>query len=83
MLVMRIGGDEFALLTGEEDLQKAEVLMKKVLAGNGQPFLWSGKEIPLSLRAGVTIIPEQHLRYSELFTQMHDAIQLSRKVQTM
>jgi AraC family transcriptional regulator len=83
MLVMRIGGDEFALLTGKEDLLKAEDLMKKVLAGNGQPFLWSGKEIPLSLRAGVTRIQERHLRYSELFAQMHDAIQLSRKVQTM
>lgn len=74
MLVIRIGGDEFALLTGSEEIAKAEEVMGRVLAQNGQPFCWNGREIPLSLRGGITRIERNHLRYSELFTQMHHSI---------
>ena len=79
MLVMRIGGDEFALVTGKPDAQLAQRLMTKALSLNGQPIQWSGKEIPLSVRAGITQIQKDHLRYNELFTQMHQTIDLSRK----
>ncbi len=83
MLVMRIGGDEFALVTGKTDAGLAEQLMNNVLASNGHPIQWNGKEIPLSIRAGITQIHKDHLRYSELFNQMHHAIDLSRKGQIM
>ena len=79
MLVLRIGGDEFALLTGKADLHQAKELMEQVLAFNGQPFLCNGHEIPLSLRAGMTRIPESGLRYSELFAQMHNTIEQCKK----
>ena len=37
----------------------------------------------MSIRAGITQIQKDHLRYSELFTQMHHAIDLSRKGQVL
>lgn len=83
MLVMRIGGDEFALITGKADAVLAERLMKKVLSSNGQPFSWNTKAIPLSVRAGITQIQKDHLRYNELFAQMHHAIDLSRSGQAL
>lgn len=82
MLVLRIGGDEFALFTGKADTKEAEKVMLKILASNGQPILWNGQEIPLSLRAGITKIPESGLRYSELFAQLHNAIEQCRKCST-
>jgi len=83
MLVIRIGGDEFALITGKSDEALAMQLMEKVLAKNGQPIQWNGKDISLSIRAGITYIQKDHLRYSELFAQMHHAIDLSRKEQAI
>lgn len=73
MLVMRIGGDEFALITGLKDREAAHRLSKEILALNGQEIAFEGKSYPLSLYCGVTMIPES-LRYSEFFTDMHNAI---------
>lgn len=78
-LVLRIGGDEFALFTGKMDMEEAEDVMRKVLAQNGQPILWNGQEIPLSLWGGIARIPERGLRYSELFAQMHNTIEQCKK----
>ncbi len=79
MLVLRIGGDEFALFTGKADKREAEAVMQKVLSSNGQPVSWNGQEIPLSLRAGIAKVPKSGLRYSELFTQMHSTIEQCKK----
>lgn len=77
MLLMRIGGDEFALVTGLEEENKLQEIIDHVLSKNGQPVLYQGQEVPVSLWAGKTKIPEM-LRYSELFTQMHSAIEKCR-----
>lgn len=78
MLVMRIGGDEFALISGLYDMDEAKALSDKVLAENGKPIVCDSAEYPLSLWCGITTIPES-LRYSEFFTDMHRAIKDSKK----
>jgi AraC family transcriptional regulator len=78
MIVMRIGGDEFALLTGLYEYDEAKKLSEKVLAKNAAPFMYEAQEIPLSLWCGITKIPE-NLRYSEFFTDMHESIKASKK----
>lgn len=78
MLVMRIGGDEFALLTGLYDYKEAKKLSEEVLRKNGEPIICDGKEFPLSLWCGMTKIPET-LRYSEFFTDMHRTISDSKQ----
>lgn len=78
MLTMRIGGDEFALLTGVYSENEAKKIADTVLAKNGSPIFHEGKEYPLSLWCGITTIPES-LRYAEFFTEMHRAITDSKK----
>jgi AraC family transcriptional regulator len=74
MLLLRIGGDEFALVTGLGDQTEARKLADRVLALNRNPIMFEGKEIPLSLRAGLTTIPDSMLRYNDFFSDMHKVI---------
>lgn len=78
MLLLRIGGDEFALLTGLYEAQAAEAIKEAVCSRNGSPIQFEGKEYPLSLWCGMTVIP-QALRYSEFFADMHETIENSKK----
>jgi hypothetical protein len=57
----------------------AESIMGRVLAYNGKPITWNGREIPVSLRAGITRIPAENLRYGDFFTEMHHTLRLSRE----
>lgn len=75
MLQLRIGGDEFALITGFYDLEQAKNLAAKILVHNEEPILWKKQEIPVAIRADYTKIPEKNLRYSEFFTDMHNTIE--------
>ncbi|MEA4889962.1 MAG: helix-turn-helix domain-containing protein [Clostridiaceae bacterium] len=77
MLVIRIGGDEFAMVTGLYEKERAQKLADQVLEENGKPILVEGKEYPLSLWCGMTQIPES-LRYSEFFTDLHNTIENSK-----
>lgn len=79
MLMFRIGGDEFALVSGLTDLKEAEKLAEKVLSRNGETIEYKNQNIPVSLRTGFTKIPENSLRYSEFFVNMHQTIEESRK----
>ena len=79
MLQLRIGGDEFALITGSENENEVKNIIEKVLAHNGEKILWNNKEISLSLRAGLCKVPDENLRYNEFFEEMHEAINSVRK----
>lgn len=79
MLALRIGGDEFALLTGLSDASTAQAIADKVLAENGKPFSCDGRAIPLTLWAALTTIPEQVLRFDDLFTRMQRVIDQSKR----
>lgn len=78
-LVFRIGGDEFTLLTNSEELQYAEALCEKLRSYNGQPILYEDQEIPLFLHIGIVKLEKQFIKYNELFTQLHSAIQDSKE----
>jgi GGDEF domain-containing protein len=78
MLVIRIGGDEFVLLTGLYEYEKAQKLSEEVLKKNGEPIVYQDEKIPLSLWCGTTKVPEA-LRYSEFFADMHNTIEKSKQ----
>ncbi len=78
MLPLRIGGDEFALITGLVDEDHVKKLSDEVLGKNGDLINFEGKQLPLSLWCGIMKIPET-LRYSEFFTDMHSAITESKR----
>ncbi len=74
---MRIGGDEFALITGLYDIKEAEKLRDRVLSQNGNTISFEGRDYPVSLWCGITQVPER-LRYNEFFTDLHKAITESK-----
>lgn len=68
MLTIRIGGDEFVLVTDFAEKDKAEALKNTILGKNGGTVTSSGTEIPVSMRAGLEIIPPTgNIRYNKLF----------------
>lgn len=78
MLLLRTGGDEFALITGLDNEDDARRLSDKILADNGKPIVFEGKELPLSLWAGMMRIPAS-LKYDVLFDEMRRVIDEERK----
>jgi len=79
MMQLRIGGDEFALITGSDKEEFVKSLYEKVLSHNGETIQYKEKEIPLNLRVGLIKVPEKGLRYSEFFSEMHEAINETRR----
>ncbi|MCI8601566.1 MAG: helix-turn-helix domain-containing protein [Oscillospiraceae bacterium] len=82
MLMFRTGGDEFVLVTNLKDKDAVIAQAEKVLAKNGEPVVFDGKEFPTAMRAGALQIPE-HLRYSELFTKIQHTIDRSGSPNTV
>jgi len=79
MLLFRIGGDEFAVVTGYSDLEKAEELVNRIVAKNGETVKVNGENIPVSLWVGSSKIPQGALNYREALEIMNDAIDSQRK----
>lgn len=68
MLLIRVGGDEFVLITDHADKSDAEKTAQKVLELNGGIVKSGDKEFEVSMRAGFVVIPESgNIRYNELF----------------
>lgn len=78
MLLFRIGGDEFALVTGLSDKEKVEQLIQKILNLNGSVIYSDDQSIPISMRAGVTMFKNSNLRYHELFQDLQQTIDIAR-----
>lgn len=74
MILFRIGGDEFALVTGSTDFNEVEELAKKVIKLNGKTIQCNGQDIAVSMRVGGTKFMDSCLLYNELFANLHDAI---------
>lgn len=70
----RIGGDEFVILTGSEDIEYAKQLVSQLEALNGQCFTAEGREIPLTLHVTYTCMGDVTVRYTEVFDKLHGAI---------
>lgn len=78
MIQLRIGGDEFALITGSKDLSYVEGLVNEILSHNDECVVWNENKIPLSLRVGMIKVPGSNLKYDKFFSNMHEAINETR-----
>lgn len=78
MMLFRIGGDEFALVTGYEEKEAVEEIAERILQKNGAPFLYGDREIPLSLHAGAGRISTGTLRYHEFYSKLQNTIDRSK-----
>ena len=77
-IVFRIGGDEFCILTNSTSEEYAKKIVEDIKAKNGETFEYEGKQIPLKLHAGYTLLEKKHIRYSSLFEKLHLTIKDSK-----
>lgn len=82
MPAFRIGGDEFAIVTGVSDVDEVEKTAHKVIDLNGHCITFEGNEIPISVRASALKLGKDSHRigYSELFDRMQEVICNTRDV---
>lgn len=74
MIMFRIGGDEFVLLTNRTDIKEAEAIRDRVFSHNDKTVSFSGEELPVSLHGGILKLDTARgLRYSKLFTDLVEA----------
>jgi len=78
MILFRIGGDEFALVTGLMDVKEVESLARKVLSLNGNAINYKGQDISVSMRASGTKFKDKNIRYSDLFTNLQNILNITR-----
>ncbi len=80
MPAFRIGGDEFALVTGLSNTKEVEKTAQKVIDLNGHSISSDDHEIPLSVRVGALKLGKgsHHISYSELFDRMQKVIDEAR-----
>lgn len=79
MLLFRIGGDEFAAVTGYRDSAEAETLARKITANNGTPVTFDAHEIALSLRIGIGQIPTNGLSYQKALNILAESVNHTRR----
>ncbi|MBQ8959791.1 MAG: diguanylate cyclase [Ruminococcus sp.] len=78
MAVFRIGGDEFAMITGADSPEAAEQIADRVLSRNGETISAAGAELPVSLRAGAVMYEQNGFRYSDLFARLQRTVDAAR-----
>lgn len=78
MLLFRIGGDEFALVTGLTDKNKVDKLAERIISRNGENISCDGVDLPLAMRIGAFKYQSRSIRYHELFDSMQKVINNTR-----
>lgn len=78
MLMFRVGGDEFAVITRSMDSVEAEKLAWEIVSRNGEMVRSGDEGVPLELRIGVGKIPEKMVKYRQALELMENAVQLAR-----
>lgn len=73
-VVFRIGGDEFTLLTNQEDSGYAESIAERIRAYNGRPIVYNGMEIPVALHIAVTKLSPEDTKQKEMFDRLLHAL---------
>jgi len=58
MRMMRIGGEEFGVITGLHDRDAAEEIAKRIISYANEDLIWNNITIPFTLSVGVARIPE-------------------------
>ncbi len=76
-VIFRIGGDEFAVLTGSKDPEYAQSVANAVASRNKETFCYGEQEIPLSLYTSIVKL-DHTKKYSQVFHSLHTTIQKNK-----
>lgn len=81
MAWLRIGGDEFVLVTGYREAGDARKIAGAVLAENGNPVVFEGREIPVAMYAAAIRVNVADLPDVALVDAMMEAIGMAKRGQ--
>jgi two-component system, cell cycle response regulator len=77
----RIGGEEFALVFPDTDIEEAQLLLEKLLAGlSSLEINQSGQPISISFSAGVTVINREGTTLEEAFAAADQALYTAKEM---
>lgn len=79
MMLFRIGGDEFAVITGYYDVNETERLARRITNHNDETVKLNDKDIPIPLRIGICKIPHNSLSYHKALEIMTNSVEKTRK----
>ena len=79
MVMFRIGGDEFAVLTGLSEESQAKALADRIKMQNGEIVAFGEHNIPVSMKIGVMRIPEGKIDYTQLLEGLGESIVRERE----
>jgi AraC family transcriptional regulator len=77
MLCVRMGGDEFVMITESSDEELITKIAEKVLSQNGEKTKYSGGEVAVSLWCGAMKL-DKKLKYSKLCIDFEAAVNKAR-----
>ena len=77
MLCLRMGGDEFVMITESFDKEYVMSIAEKVIIHNGEKTSYSGGEVAVSMRCGAIII-DKKLKYSKLCNDFNEVMEKAR-----
>jgi len=74
-ILLRIGGDEFVVLTGSPDMTHAAQIVSEVAARNGEPVKYGDLEFPLTIHIGAFIRNhDPQVAAEEMFREISEGI---------
>jgi len=74
---LRIGGDEFVVMTNSEDMTHANDIVRQVSSQNGQTITFEGNEFPVAVRIGAFISRyERSVSAAQMFDQIREDISI-------
>lgn len=78
MLTLRMGGDEFILITETDDAKRVSEIAQKVISQNTAPIIHNGREIGVSLWCGAIMIGKS-LKYTVLCSDFEKVMKKARQ----
>lgn len=78
MLMFRIGGDEFVIVTNTDQKDEVISLGEKIISLNGNTINHDGVDIAVAMSVGAVRIENRNVRYGDLFTELVDVARAAR-----
>lgn len=78
MLCLRMGGDEFVMITETDDSEKVAAIAEKVMSQNGNTIPHNGQEIDVTLWCGAIMIGK-NLKYTVLCSDFEAVMKKARQ----
>ncbi len=82
MMLFRVGGDEFAIVTGSAVRADAEALAQRIALLDGQCVPTEAGDIPLTLWQGISQVPEESLSYERALALVSQSIAQAKEAET-